>query len=304
MGKTLLKVSLFSLVWVGAFIYVSIVLTEISGGGGTARPTGEVSPEAGKALFWGKGKCFTCHSFGSRGSAERGPNLGVGGAFAEPVAVRAAKRKPGMSAIRYIVESIYQPDVFVVPGFSKLMTPIHRPPIALSDEEIAAVISYLLSESGVEVGARELQEVAGAQAPYRTGQIELASAATGPSIKFPEGDPEEGKEVFQEMECFKCHKVAGMDFPVPKGEVGGVGPDLTGIGDVQTEEYLIESIVNPNAVIVRGEGYTAADGMSKMPEFAESMTVGQLQHLVAFLKSLKAPAAGAAPGPARAGEGS
>ena len=301
MGKTLLKVSLFSLAWIGAFIYVSVILTEISGGGGTMRPSGEISPEAGEALFWSKGKCSTCHSFGNRGSAERGPNLGVKGAFAEPVGVRAAKRKPGMSAVQYIVESIYEPEVFIVSGFSKLMTPIHRPPIALSDEEIAAVISYLLSGSGIEVGAKEHIQVARAQVPYKGKSRELAAVS---SIRFPEGDPEDGRDTFEEMECFKCHKVVGVDFPVAKDEEeGGVGPDLTGIGDIQTREYLIESIVNPNAVIVGGKGYTAKDGKSKMPEFAESMTVAQLQNLADFLKSLKVPASGAAHAQPGAGKG-
>ena len=304
MGKTLLKVSLFYLIWIGAFIYVSVVLTEISGGGGTMRPSGEISPEAGEALFWNKGKCSTCHSLGSRGSAERGPNLGVKDAFTEPIEVRSAKRKPGMSAVQYIVESIYEPEVFIVPGFSKLMTPIHLPPIALSDEEIAAVISYLLSESGIEVGAKELQQVARAQAPYKGKSRDLAAASMAPSIRFPEGDPEDGKDTFEEMECFKCHKVAGVKFPVSKDEEeGGVGPDLTGIGDIQTREYLIESIVNPNAVIVGGKGYTTKDGKSKMPEFAESMTVAQLQNLADFLKLLKAPSSGAAPAQPGAGEG-
>jgi mono/diheme cytochrome c family protein len=208
-----------------------------------------------------------------------------------------------MSAVQYIVESIYEPEVFIVPGFSKLMTPIHLPPIALSDEEIAAVISYLLSESGIEVRAKELQKVARAQAPYKGKSRDLAAASRVPSIRFPEGDPEDGKDTFEEMECFKCHKVAGVDFPVPKDEEGGIGPDLAGIGDIQTREYLIESIVNPNAVIVGGKGYTTKDGRSKMPEYAESMTVAQLQNLADFLKLLKAPASGAAPAQPGASEG-
>jgi hypothetical protein len=39
-------------------------------------------------------------------------------------------------------------------------------------------------------------------------------------------------------------------------------------------------------VIVVGTGYTGADGRSKMPSYAESMTLKQLIDVVAYLKSL------------------
>ncbi|MDH3600928.1 MAG: cytochrome c, partial [Candidatus Tectomicrobia bacterium] len=51
-----------------------------------------------------------------------------------------------------------------------------------------------------------------------------------------------------------------------------------------------ESVVNPNAVIVTGEGYIGPDGRSSMPEYNE-MTLAQLIDLVAYLKSLGAPSA-------------
>jgi hypothetical protein len=52
-------------------------------------------------------------------------------------------------------------------------------------------------------------------------------------------------------------------------------------------EYFAESVVNPNRVIVLGPAYTSADGLSKMPSYADTMTVQQLVDLVAYLKSLK-----------------
>jgi hypothetical protein len=50
--------------------------------------------------------------------------------------------------------------------------------------------------------------------------------------------------------------------------------------------YFAESVINPNAVIVMGEGYTGPDGRSRMPEFHE-MTIAQLIDLVAYLMSLR-----------------
>jgi len=40
-------------------------------------------------------------------------------------------------------------------------------------------------------------------------------------------------------------------------------------------------------VIVQGPGYTGLDGLSKMPSYADSMTLKQLVDVVAYLKSLK-----------------
>ncbi|MFQ5911674.1 MAG: c-type cytochrome [Nitrospinota bacterium] len=290
--KTWRNVILFTLVLIGFFIYVSTLLTQISGSTGAKAVSGEITPEAGEALFWGKGKCYTCHSIGARGSAVRGPNLGVAEKFPEPVAVRAAKRRAGTSATGYIVESIYDPNAFVVPGFSKgLMKPINRPPIALSDEEITAVITYLLSQGGQEVDANLVGQINKDQQPFRVAAAQELPEA-GPTLKIPEGDPETGYEVFQRLECYECHKIENFEFPVSE-ETAGVGPDLTGIGEIQTRVYLFESILSPNAVVVQGPGYTGNDGNSKMPQFHDVMTVSQLQDLVAFLSGLRADSASA-----------
>ena len=51
--------------------------------------------------------------------------------------------------------------------------------------------------------------------------------------------------------------------------------------------YLAESVLNPNAVIIEGRGYTAPDGSSIMPDYRGSLTVAELDDLVAYLKSLE-----------------
>jgi mono/diheme cytochrome c family protein len=94
----------------------------------------------GREIFEGKGLCATCHTIGQSG-ALRFPDL-------EGIGARAATRIPGMSDIEYLAESLYDPDVFVVPGFNPGMPPAHRPPISLTDEEILAVIAYLQSLGG------------------------------------------------------------------------------------------------------------------------------------------------------------
>ena len=102
----------------------------------------------------------------------------------------------------------------------------------------------------------------------------------------PAGDPKAGREMFGKLECYKCHEVKGEQFPHAPREPGDVGPALTGMGPHHPAEYLAESLLNPNAVIVVGEGHTGPDGLSRMPDYNDSLTVKQLIDLVAYLKSL------------------
>jgi mono/diheme cytochrome c family protein len=102
--------------------------------------TGDELVTAGKEIAEGKGLCSTCHTIGKSG-ALRFPDLaGIG--------TRAATRRPGHSDVDYLAESIYDPNLFIVPGFTAGMPVINKPPIGLNDQEILAVIAYLQSLGG------------------------------------------------------------------------------------------------------------------------------------------------------------
>ncbi len=61
------------------------------------------------------------------------------------------------------------------------------------------------------------------------------------------GNAEAGRKIFfekPEASCVRCHKI--------KDEGGDVGPVLSGVGTRQTREYLLESLVQPNAKIAPG----------------------------------------------------
>jgi len=60
------------------------------------------------------------------------------------------------------------------------------------------------------------------------------------------GDPVRGEVVYRraEMNCLKCHGIAGAG--------GQVGPDMTSIGASAQPDYLLESLLNPNAKIKEG----------------------------------------------------
>ena len=84
----------------------------------------------------------------------------------------------------------------------------------------------------------------------------IASASAAPKIDPLEayrailvgGDAEKGRFLFhsnREIRCNACHKV---------GNLGGgfVGPDLTDVGKRANREYLLESLIEPSAKIVKG----------------------------------------------------
>src|SRR5437867_2877568 len=100
------------------------------------------------------------------------------------------------------------------------------------------------------------------------------------------GDVATGRRLFVDFGCASCHAVKGEAFGAKAGEQG-VGPDLTGMGSHHPAEYFVESILNPDAVLVDGPGYSGPDGRSVMPAYPE-MTLLELADLVAYLQSLTA----------------
>ena len=119
-----------------------------------------------------------------------------------------------------------------------------------------------------------------------------AAGGVPPGWRFslPAGDPAAGRKAFVDFKCFACHAVKGERFPLEPGQVASAGPELSGMGSLHPTEYLVESIVNPNAVLVDGPGFIGGDGRSIMPTFPQ-MTLTQLADLVAYLKSRPGDAA-------------
>lgn len=71
----------------------------------------------------------------------------------------------------------------------------------------------------------------------------------------------------------------------------GIGPELSQMAGSHPIEFFAESIANPNAVIdadAKEEGHIGPDGKSKMPAFADVLTVKQLTDLATYLASLGA----------------
>lgn len=124
--------------------------------------------------------------------------------------------------------------------------------------------------------------------PIRITMEELhqqGGVPAGWQFLLPTGNPAEGKKVYAALECYSCHEIKGEHFPQHAKSPGNVGPELTGLGRSHSAEYIAEAILNPNRVIIEGPGHTGPDGLSKMPDYNDSLTLRQLIDLVAYLKS-------------------
>ena len=131
-----------------------------------------------------------------------------------------------------------------------------------------------------------------AEGPVKASSESAHVHGTPKDWKFtlPAGSAADGRKMFIEAECHKCHEVAGEKFPDIVKEKGDVGPELSQMAGLHPAEYFFESIVNPNAVIdqdAKEKGYLGDDGKSKMPNYNDTLTMRQLADLTAYMTSLK-----------------
>jgi len=261
-----LKVGVFAAAVMGGYAWFANSIPQIE-----SKPPQELSLEggnvtqaqlvkAGEEIYHTKGTCEICHRIGQKGT--RAPDLaGVG--------ARAATRKPGMSAKAYIIESLLQPQAYVVEGYPPIMPVIDKPPIALNRSELWALTAFLESQGGtVDVTLNDIPATAGASA--------AGGGAAAAEVKIP-GDPKAGEAVFAgKGTCIACHKAG-------KFTAGTVGPDLSQISKIQTPDYIMKKILDP-----KGSGTVAGFPPGVMPQdFGTRLTSREYVDLVSFLLTLK-----------------
>jgi len=251
MTATMTRLFSFLLVVLGTYLWIGYSITELTGGGRRTSAAVDISPEGGEAVYWGKGRCFTCHSVGGQGSAVRGPNHGqMGDKFPLSMGARAVERakerseKEGaeFTAVDYLVESLASPGAYVVKGYKNEMAVVYAPPISLSLKEIKAVVAYLMSLGG-DLDMEAIDTAPGGMTQAFYAKISAAAEAGG-------GDPGEGAIVFEDN-CSDCHTL--------NDEGGEIGPDLTGIS-AKGLKFISESILQPVKSMTKGfETYVAID---------------------------------------------
>ena len=244
MNSAVSRVFLFLLLVLGTYLWIGYSITKLTGGGGETAALVDITPEGGESIYWGKGRCYTCHSVGGQGSAVRGPNHGqMGEKFPLPMGSRAVERAAERSeetgeeftAIDYIVESMASPGAYIVDGYKNEMAVVYAPPISLNLKEIKAVVAYLLSLGG-DLDIETIDTAPSDITAKLYSKIAAAAEAGG-------GDPEEGAFVYEDN-CMECHILNDDDG-------GEVGPDLTGVGDIGLQA-ISDAILSPAKDITEG----------------------------------------------------
>ncbi len=104
------------------------------------------------------------------------------------------------------------------------------------------------------------------------------------------GDPDRGRALFNEMKpeagfaCSTCHRVDSQERLIGPGLKGVSAWAAQNITNQTPEEYLHESIVNPNAYIVEGNPPYPENLMPQI--YGELFTPEQINDLVAYLMTL------------------
>jgi len=107
----------------------------------------------------------------------------------------------------------------------------------------------------------------------------------GRGFALPEGDIEKGKATYTKFGCNGCHSISEIEWD---GESEDLNIPLG--GEVTTQKSygeLVTSVINPSHKIARSYEEKAAteEGLSKMKNYNEVLSVQELIDLVAFLQS-------------------
>ncbi len=97
-----------------------------------------------------------------------------------------------------------------------------------------------------------------------------------------------GHEAFYTYGCWHCHTLGDEEAP---GFRDGLvtGPDLADVGDRLNAGELLQSILEPNAVIAEPKDEHVENGLSKMPAFDDPAAMADIRDMVRFLEHCKLP---------------
>lgn len=273
--KVVFRIVLFTLLVTAFYSYVGQMVPqkevhppkdlEVGAGMSTAELV-----QAGRQIAEGKGTCMGCHTIGASGK-QRFPDLaGIG--------ARAANRRPGVSDVDYLAEALYEPNAYIVEGYSPGMPPIAKPPISLSDAEILAVIAYLQSLGGkasVTPATRvKYASAAPATAASASSSGGMAVAGAAPATAAAPA-PATPAQLLERHGCYVCH-----------GRVKGaktLGPSFHGIGRRLTSPQIYESILDPDARIAKGYPKGVMSSNLKATGFYEKATAADIRAMAKYL---------------------
>jgi mono/diheme cytochrome c family protein len=152
----------------------------------------------------------------------------------------------------------------------------------LRDDQINSLVAYIMNWQD-----RALQEAAGPTATPMANAV-----GTDITIALPPGDVNRGKALTESnLGCVGCHILAATGPAwLPSGDTPGIGDragarigeaDYTGKATT-AEQYLLESIVTPNAFVVSGFEANIMPG-----NYAQRLSPQDAADLIAYLLSLR-----------------
>jgi len=218
----------------------------------------------GETLFMGKGNCALCHN-----KLDRAPDLLVMDLQSSANERLNDPQYQGNAEDleSYLLESMINPDIYIVSGYGKRGQPspmpaIDKSPIELSEIEMGAIIAFLQAKDGAQPSVN---------LPTENTKIDEVVNADKLTAMKTTGSVTSAEQALSKFSCTTCHAVLDS--------LSTVGPELNTIGSRSSKEAIRESIINPLATI--SDGYPAI-----MPsDYADKMTVTELQMIVDYLHS-------------------
>lgn len=252
---------LFTAVFIGLTIHTHMTLAERTN-------ADTLTAEVARGFrAWERYNCENCHTL-----------LGEGAYFAPDLTQIVSQRGKG-----YLTAFLTDPSRF----YSEERDGRLMPTLGLSEAEISDVIDFLGWVGKIDTNGWPPRPilVSGAVTRGLPG-IEVVAAAT---------PVERGRALFEgKGACAGCHARSQGDVLL--------GPSLAGIAEIaaertraadyhgsarSAEEYLRESVLEPNAYLVPGDRY-GAGGVSFMPaHFGEALEPGEVDDLVLYLSTLQ-----------------
>jgi putative heme-binding domain-containing protein len=217
-------------------------------------PAQEKRLALGEAVY--NATCISCHKEDGRGQPGQAPPL----VDSEWVNGRVDR------LTRIVLHGIHGPVKVNGEEWNLKMPGLGNSPV-LNDERLAGVLSYVRrawENYGSAVAPEQIAELRRSTPdramPWTVEELldpstiatRPAATKTDPLVTYrgllDAGDAEKGRFLFhanREIRCNACHTV---------GNLGGgfVGPDLTDVGKRTNREYLLESLIEPSAKIVKG----------------------------------------------------
>lgn len=293
-----------ALVVLGVVLLIFIFLSAASFDGSRQRPAPEtftfqaMDAVEGKRVFQAY-NCMGCHTMLGNG-AYFGPDLtqvyADGGPAWLETFIAAPATWPSKTAVNLWIGRLRQSgDLNLTPDeyyqkYPHVLEAVERfggqatnmPNLNLKADEITSVIAFFSYASAINTEGWPPEPRADARIVERVKAAYGAGPVTASGQVNPLSAADQGKQLAQDLGCAACHSTDGTTKvgPTWKGLAGSTVPLVDGTSATADDAYLRESILQPNAKIVRG----FAPGV--MPNFDGMVTTGDIDNLIAYIKSL------------------